>query len=282
MSPFQLLFTEEVTETSSLPDELRAIYPGDWHLPRTTSRPYIYSNFVTSRDGRISYNDPDHPGGGPVSLFSAHDRWLMALLRMRAHAVLIGDVTLDIEPDHDWTSEFIYPLGAEDFKRIRQAEGYADKPLLVLLSYDGKLNLEAACWQDEELSIVLATTQQGAVNFGSPSFPARVDVLALGEESVDLQRLVHILFQAYGVRHLLCEGGATTFANLLDAHLIDEEFVTLSPTFVGRSADRFRPSYTENVTWLPQDAPRSIPFSLHRVDDLLFLRTRCTYKGERL
>ncbi|MEZ4612354.1 MAG: hypothetical protein R2838_19295 [Caldilineaceae bacterium] len=31
------------------------------------------------------------------------------------------------------------------------------------------------------------------------------------------------------MRRLLCEGGARVFANLLDAHLVDEEFVTLSP-----------------------------------------------------
>ncbi len=279
-APFQLLFSDERATEASLPPALRSIYPGDWHPPSIAGRPYIYTNFATSRDGRISYNDPAYAGGGPISLSNAHDRWLMALLRMRAHAVLVGDVTLDVEPDHSWTAEFIYPAGASRFNENRQREGYAGKPLLVLLSYDGKLNLDAACWQDEELTVIVATTSAGAQQMANHRSAASTIVLDLGEKAVDLPRLARILHDDYGVRHLLCEGGARVFANMLDAHLVDEEFVALCPTFVGRSPDLFRPSYTEGVAWLPPSAPRSIPYSLHRAGDHLFLRTRCTYPGE--
>ena len=168
-APFQLLFSDESAPEPSLPEPLQTIYPGDWRLPAIAGRPYIYSNFATSRDGRISYNDPAFAGGGPISLSSAHDRWLMALLRMRAHAVLVGDVTLDVEPDHSWTAEFIYPAGASRFNQIRQHEGYAGKPMLVLLSYDGRLNLDADCWQDEALTVVVATTRAGARADGQSS-----------------------------------------------------------------------------------------------------------------
>jgi riboflavin biosynthesis pyrimidine reductase len=87
-----------------------------------------------------------------------------------------------------------------------------------------------------------------------------------------------MLHSDYGIRNLLCEGGARVFANMLDAGLIDEEFVTFCPTFVGRSPDRFRPSYCEGVAWLPETAPYSKPISLHRAGDLLFMRTRCHYQ----
>lgn len=275
--PFQLLFSDEECQSASLPEPLRRIYPGDWHVPVLEDRPYVYSNFVTSRDGRVSYNTPGFAGGGPISQGSAHDRWLMALLRMRAHAVLVGDVTLEIEPDHDWTSEFIYPEAADAFTSSRKAEGYAPKPLLVLLSFDGRLNFEADCFENVGLHIVIATTGAGVSNIGNRRFKTSVDVLDLGEVAVDLSRLVDVLFAEYGVRNLLCEGGARVFANMLDAHLIDEEFVTLSPAFVGRSPESFRPSYTEGVAWLPLSAPYSKPFSLHRAGDLLYLRTRCQY-----
>ncbi len=176
-----------------------------------------------------------------------------------------------------WTSEFIYPEAADAFSHFRLAEGYASKPLLVLLSFDGRLNFEADCFEDIGLHIVVATTSVGVSNIGDRPFMPSVDVLDLGEDAVDLWRLIGLLFAEYGVRNLLCEGGARVFANMLDAHLIDEEFVTLSPTFVGRSPDSFRPSYTEGVAWLPPTAPYSKPFSLHRAGDLLYLRTRCRY-----
>jgi hypothetical protein len=64
---------------------------------------------------------------------------------------------------------------------------------------------------------------------------------------------------------------------LLNLGLVDEEFVTWCPAFVGRSPERQRPSYTEGVAWLPDNAPYSKPLSLHRGGDCLFLRTRCHY-----
>ncbi|MCB0072972.1 MAG: dihydrofolate reductase family protein [Caldilineaceae bacterium] len=281
--PFQLLFTDETAPAPSLPAVLRAAYPGDWHPPQVDGRPYIYTNFATSRDGRISYNDPAYPGGGPVSIYNAHDRWLMALLRMRADAVMVGDVTLATEPDHAWTAAFIFPDAADLFDEIRHAEGYPPKPRLVFLSYTGKLDFDAACWRDAELEIIIATTEQGAQHASAAlaslgdAVTATVTVLALGADAVDLPRLARVLHADHGVRRLLCEGGARVFANLLDAHLVDEEFVTLSPSFVGRTPELFRPSYTEGVAWLPPTAPRSVPLSLHRVRDHLFLRTRCVY-----
>ena len=102
-------------------------------------------------------------------------------------------------------------------------------------------------------------------------------MLTLGEESVDLPRLVKLLHDDYSVRNLLCEGGSRVFAAMLDAKLIDEEFVTLCPTFIGRTPDRHRPSYTEGVAWTPKDAPYSKPLSLRRAGDMLYMRTQLHY-----
>lgn len=167
--PFRLLFLETPEAPPSLPAAFRAIYPGDWHLPELTDRPYVYSNFAPSRDGRISFNEPGMVDASHVTKAFAPDRWL---------------------------------------------------------------------------------------------------------------RLMGVLHGDYGVRHLLCEGGARVFAGMLDAGLVDEEFLTWCPTFVGRSPDRFRPSYTEGVAWTPDTAPYSKPISLHRAGDYLFLRTRVLYPAE--
>ena len=280
--PFDLLYTEPVA-TPSLPADYRALYPGDWPMAAHPDRPYIFTNFAPSRDGRISFNEPNTLDASFVTKADPHDRWLMGLLRCRAHAVLVGDNTVRLELGHVWTPEFIYPPDAVAFADLRRAEGYSPIPKLVILSLTGELDFSEERFQNPGMHVILATTTQGAQHAAAVDLAgqcsATVDVLALGDESVDLHRLARLLYSDFGVRHLLCEGGARVFANLLDAGLVDEEFITLCPTFVGRSAEHFRPSYTEGVAWTPDNAPYSKPVSIHKAGDYIFLRTHCPYPG---
>lgn len=274
---YQLLFSDEAASASGLPASFLAIYPGNWYLPAAGKRPYTYSNFAQSRDGRVSYNVPGKAAGGDVTKFNRHDRWLMGLLRSRADAVMMGDNTLRIEPDHLWNAQHIFPEDAAAFAELRRIEERSPKPLLVVLSYDGNLGYDEAPFQDAEQRIIFATTHRGAEKANAAKCAATLDVLEFGDSAVDLQRLVLTLRHDYQVENLLCEGGPRVMGGMLKAGLIDEEFVTLCPAFIGRSNDTFRPSYTEGVTWLPEDAPTSKPLSLHRVGDYLFMRTRCSY-----
>ena len=290
-TPFELLFTNEREEQPALPQPFLEVYPGDWHIPpledRVPNRPYIYTNFGMSRDGRISYNEPGIEEAVQVTLGDAHDRWLMALLRMRAEAFMIGDTTLKLEKYHfetsgntcPWTAQFILPDNAEAFAQYREANGLQPHPLLVVLSLDGNVDFNHACFQGEDRPIILATTTKGSVKVAELGYPPNVEVRDLGEEVADLNRLTQLLYSDYSIRVLLCEGGANVFANLLDNGLVDEEFVTWCPTFVGRSRDHHRPSYTEGVAWMPDNRPYSKPWTLHRGGDSIFLRTRCEYKS---
>lgn len=280
-APFGLLFGPDEAALPSLPEPFRAVYPGDWHTRQPGQRPYIYSNFAQSRDGRISFNEPGMQDASHVTKAFPHDRWLMGLLRCRADAILVGDRTVQLETGHVWTAEFIYPPAAPAFAALRRAEGYGPVPKLVILSFSGDLDFAEERFQNPALHILLATTTAGVARAQASGLAqqcaAQVDMLGLGEDAVDLTALARLLRAEYSIRHLLCEGGANVFANLLDAGLIDEEFVTLCPTFVGRSPGQFRPSYTEGVAWLPETAPYSQPLALHRAGDYLFLRTRCRY-----
>ncbi len=283
--PFELLFTEESAPAPALPDDFLAIYPGDWHMPDIDGRPYIYTNFGMSRDGRISYNEPGQEDAVHVTKADPHDRWIMALLRMRADAFMIGDTTMSLEKYHfetagdvcPWTAEFICPDDAEAFAAYRRDAGLQPHPLFIVLSLDGNVDLNTACFAQADRPIILATTTRGAETAQQRGVPKNVDIHVLGDHAADLQRLAQMLHSDYGIRHLLCEGGASVFANLLDAGLVDEEFVTWCPTFVGRNREHHRPSYTEGVAWMPGSAPYSKPLSLHRGGDCLFLRTRCEY-----
>ena len=98
---------------------------------------------------------------------------------------------------------------------------------------------------------------------------ASADDLFLGKQS------------ARSHQHHRCDlnvcGGAQVFANLLDLGLVDEEFLTYCPSFVGRSLERCRPSYTKGVAWTPDTAHYSQTVSIHKPGNCIFLPTRCLY-----
>jgi riboflavin biosynthesis pyrimidine reductase len=276
--PFTLLFEDDSSTPFSLPESLRTIYGGDWRVPELSNRPYVYSNFVQSRDGRISFSIPGHMGGGDVSGFNQHDAWLMGLLRSRADAVVMGDTTLKIEPEHLWTCDYIYPSDPELFLELRRLEKRQECPLQVFLSLDGNLHAEAKVFSQPHLHIVIATTEEGAERTASLKSEAKLDVLTLGEESVDIQKLCAVLYADYGVKTLLCEGGPRAYGSFIAAERIDEEFLTLAPTVIGNDASKLpRPSLVEGLAFMPGSYPKSKPISLRRAGDHLFLRSRYVY-----
>lgn len=278
-APFECLFDHSVDTGRSLPERLADVYGAPWPLPAPGARPYVYSNFVVSRDGRVSFNEPRHMSGVDVACFDDHDRWLMALLRVRADAILMGDNTLRIEPDHVWTAEFLWPADAEAFAEARRAEGRAPAPLQVFLSLDGDPDVTAAAvFSREDAHVVIATTGHGAARARSlPETAARVDVLELGADAVDVRALLERLRSDYEVGTVLCEGGPRAYGSLLAAGCVDDEFLTLSPAVIGAAPDTPRPSLVEGVAFPAGGHPLSRPLSLHRVGDMLYLRSRYAF-----
>ena len=276
---FALLFDEEAHQPPYLPESFCRIYPGDWRPLEIHGRPYTFVNFVTTRDGRVSFAEPGHAGGGDISGFSAPDRWLMALLRAGADAVMMGEGTLHAEPEHLWTSDFIFPDDATAFMNLRRHLGLNSLPLHIFVSPEGQLNPSAAVFSRPDVHVLVATTERGRSEAESRlrDSAATIEVLALGDESADLKLLVLTLYERYGIRALLCEGGPRLYGAMLQAGVVDEEFVTLSPLMIGEMPGKSRPSLVEGVGFAPGCAPRSKLISLHRVQDHLFLRSRWTY-----
>lgn len=276
-APFESLIEASPEAGDALPLEFEAIY-GRWSIPPAGDRPYVYINFATSRDGRVSFSIPGHASGGDVTGFNAHDRWLMGLLRARADAVLMGDNTLRTEPDHLWTPGHIFPDDETAFTELHDFEERRNPTLLVFMSLKGDLPRDAAIF-GEESDVVIATTRLGADAATTlKSVSANVDVLELGDDGVDVARLMSVLRADYGVERLLCEGGPRVYASLLAAGQVDDEFVTLCPTVIGNSPDGPHcPSLVEGVRFAPGEAPHSQIRGLRRAGDYLFLRSRYTF-----
>ena len=259
-------------QARGLPADIRAVYRGDWVLPEASDGIYCYSNFVMSHDGRVSFNVPGHEGGGDVSGFNAHDQWLMGLLRARADAVMVGANTLRTESEHVWTSAFIFPADEPSFASLRQAEGRRATPLQVFVTRSGDVSAEAAVFHQSDLECVVVTTQSGASRVKSLDLPHTTVVVA-GATDVDFPTALARLASDFGVQTLLCEGGPRVYGAVIEAGVLDEEFLTLSPVLVGADQGQPRPGLVEGFALAPGNPLRAELVSVRRAGDHLFLRT---------
>jgi len=274
-APFELFFEEDekspIQTHISLPDEFRDVYRGEWLIPQDSQ--YRYSNFVMSHDGKTSFSIHGHEGGGDISGFNKHDQWFMGLARARADAVMVGANTLRSEPEHKWTSEFIFPSDTAAFQRLREREGRSKYPLQVMVTRSGDINPNSAIFADSTLEVVVATSEKSAAHVNSLYLP-NAKTLIVGDSDIDLKTLNSTLFSEYGVKTILCEGGPKFYGSMIAERQIDEEFLTMSPVMVGGTADQYRPGLVDGVALQPANNFGGTLKSVRRAGNMLFLRTR--------
>jgi riboflavin biosynthesis pyrimidine reductase len=283
---FEVLFDESSTDGVALPAEFASVYGSAFNLPPAHhDRPYTMVNFVCSRDGRISFGDPTELGGSAINNGCTADVWLMGLLRARCDAVVMGDGTLRAESEHVWTPAYLGGCDWQQFEALRAHEGRRPIALHVFVSLNGQIPVDAEILRRDDIEIVVATTTAAHdIAVKSTSRHPRTTVRAFGDDRVDTAALSRWLFAEHGVRSMLCEGGPGLYGSMLADGVIDDEFLTLSPTMVGGPAPggERRPSLIEGASFRPRNGPRSIPISLRRAGDHLMLRSRIEYPHDSL
>src|SRR5919106_6236630 len=127
--------TTPLTAENLLTQAITTFYDGRLVFSsRPNGRPLVIGNFVQSLDGIVSLKIPHQSGGGVISGSNEEDRFIMALLRACADAVMVGTGTLHEDSGHLWTSEFIYPSMAEQFVELRTRLGKkSSRPLNVIV-----------------------------------------------------------------------------------------------------------------------------------------------------
>ena len=205
--------------------------------------------------------------GSVISGRNPGDRFLMALLRACADAVLLGAGTLRATPGHLWTASHVYPALAESFAGLRRSLGRSPEPRLALVTASGHLDLGHPAI---ERGATILTTSAGAGALQG-KLPDSCDVAVLGDgDHVDVRRAVEEL-RNRGHMVLLTEGGPHLMGELIEAGLLDEAFVTISPVVAGRDRDE-RLGMVEGVELLPQAGVWTRLLSARRHGDHLFLR----------
>ena len=178
-------------------------------------RPHVVTNFALTVDGKATL----HGRSGAIG--SDTDSQLLVCLRTAVDAVMIGAGTMRAE-------RYGRPLSDPAKRGRRERRGLSQDPLLVIVS--GRLDLpwDAPVFADRGARVLIFSTSDAR----PPATEAEVRVVR-HEGAVDLRDALGHLRRERGVRALLCEGGPRLHAQLIEAGLVDELFITSAPKLAG-------------------------------------------------
>ena len=231
--PLQLLFQAKDLPHFDLPEPLQAAYGGPFGLRDDC----VYANFVASVDGVVALRTSEE-SGHIISGGSEADRFVMGLLRACADVVLLGAGTFRKAAGHLWHAESIHPKAAPHFAELRRRLGLRPHPPLVVVTATGEIDPAQPALRD---SIIVTTAAGEARLKGRVPATARFD-----SGPIRLRPLIDRL-RREGYRRILTEGGPTLASQLVAEGLIDELFLTRSPTLFGRVASDGRKGLIEGV-----------------------------------
>lgn len=261
-----------------LPEDLQAFYGGDLRFPVSSHTPYVIGNFVSTLDGVVSFEIPGKSGGGDISGFNELDRFIMGLLRASADAVIVGAGTLrEVAPGHLWLAECVYPEAKDLYARYRhKVLEKPGPPLNVIVSGSGTVDLQMAVFRTPAVKTLIVTSLNGKELLAKNGVAAlaSVEVSAIESEGREIPpaSILKLLYDEFGVKLLLHEGGPTLFGSFLIHGCVDELFLTVAPQIAGRDAERQRRGMVEGVSFLPQTSPWLELLSVKQSASHLYLR----------
>ncbi len=178
-------------------------------------RPYLVTNFALTLDGHATIE------GRSGAIGSRADTAMLVGLRTRVDAVMIGAGTMRAEG-------YGRVVGDPRKRELRERDGLAADPLMVIVSGRLELPWDAPLFTEGHGQVLVATTATA----DPPPTETAVEVVRFGG-AIDLGELMRQLRAERGVRALLCEGGPRLHAQLVEADLVDELFVTHAPKLAG-------------------------------------------------
>jgi riboflavin biosynthesis pyrimidine reductase len=256
---FESLYESPELPRFDLPEALRRI-----HGPFGLDEQVVFANFVSSLDGVVAL--PGIPKSSPL-ISGGHpaDRFMVGLLRAAADAVVVGAGTYRAHKG-PWTAKAGFPDAAASFAELRSKLGASPEPTFVVVTRSGDLGEPRPILRDA-LIVSSAASLERLERYASMG----AEVLALDTEgSIDPRRMIEALRQR-GHARILTEGGPDLMGDFLEAGVVDELFLSLSPLILG-GGDPPPAGLAGAADFVSDPIRAERLLSVHRGGDYLFLR----------
>jgi riboflavin biosynthesis pyrimidine reductase len=185
--------------------------------PSPSERPRVLLNMIASVDGRATLAGRS----GPLS--DAADRKLFHGLRTAVDAVLVGAGTAR-------TERYGRLITEQAHREVRHDRGLEREPLACIVSASLALGTGIPLLDEPEARVAVLTPSAASL----PQTPAQVDYVRTTRDGrLDLTAALVELRERFSVRSVLCEGGPHLARELIGEGLVDEVFLSLSPTLAG-------------------------------------------------
>ncbi|GAA1802141.1 dihydrofolate reductase family protein [Actinomadura chokoriensis] len=209
-------------------------------------QPGLRLGMVMSVDGSVTDAD-----GWTDRLGGEADFRVFRTLRALTDAILVGAGTVRTGR-----------LGPARLRRdLRARRGRPPAPIVVV-SRSLDLDWTLPLFTEAETPTIVVTSQSNR-----QKAPSHIEVVAEGEDDVDLPAAIRTLREDLGYEHLLCEGGPALATALIRASLVDELCLNIAPTLLGG------PRHTRLLDGLDAEVPLE-PTSLYIDEGVLFIRYR--------
>jgi riboflavin biosynthesis pyrimidine reductase len=186
-------------------------------------RPRVMLNMVSTVDGRASLN------GRSAPLSSSADRALFHALRTPVDAVLVGAGTV--------RTERYGRIVRDDARRqARLARGLPAEPLACIVTGRLALGADIPLLADPHARVAIVTASNDSLPAGCR---AQLEYVRTRRDDglLDLPAALAQLRDRFDVGTMLCEGGPHLAGELFASGLVDELFLSISPTLAGDPQD---------------------------------------------
>lgn len=222
------------------------------------SRPFFYTNFVSSIDGKgmVKKNPRAY---WPIG--TKKDQEVLSTLRAKADILIHGKNTAH------WYRT-IDVLQKKEFLDLRQQ---FSKPLdLPYVVISKNPTAELGDYLDtfgKGSKPYLVTTKNAIV---PTQVEKAVDIVRFGENEIDLEKMSEDFYRR-GWKSGLIEGGPTLLGQFFAKNLIDEVFLTIAPKIIGNE-DNATLTMVENFLFSSNDVTRCTLKEVNPIDNEVFLR----------
>ena len=187
---------------------------------RDSALPAISTVFVQSADGNTGGRNPSELGGGETDTHLIYE----GLSRVHADAVMAGATTIR-------GSQTILAVWHPELVRLRRSLGFPRYPAQIVATRRGQLGIESELmFNVPEVPVFILTTAAGA-RAVSPQVERRpwITIIAAPGESHLVDGL-KVLRAEHGIRRISSIGGRALATELIDAGVVQDIYLTTSPT----------------------------------------------------